>query len=205
MATDALSKLRKAAGTASPARATSTRPMVTAPKSIAPVIAEWHEAERDLKTAESRKKVCEASMRDEAARLRVDVCRKQNKLFASIRLNGGKNGSVSFTQAARCLKMKDENEASSDPLRAEFGDDFGKLFNIVTTYKINEAALTPAIAERLIKALGKDVGILTAETLVVPADRFYSDSVLNTNVAAAVERVNGAHGLAQLIASSFKA
>jgi hypothetical protein len=169
-----LGGLRKRAGTKEPAAKKSSIPVVSAPADIDAAIADWNEADRELKTWKGKKEDAEARMTDECQDIRIARCKADGTLYPSIKVVGD-HGHVQFTQAAKFLQM--DADETEDRIKAICGGDFDNLFEIKTTYTLDETALAALpnadeIADKLVKALGKHVELLKAKSVVVPKEEY---------------------------------
>jgi hypothetical protein len=195
-----LSALRQAAQTKESSPKKSSTPIVEVSQAVGLAMKSFKKARAKMVQAEAEKIEAEAQMIPEADVLRRRICKDHSKLHPSINLKFG-DDTLTFTQKSQFKKITQE---SSDKIRSKVGEaNFAKWFKMVTTYTIDENKMTDDIANRLLAALGDDVGILTMETLVVPTESFVSDAMLDEKVYTQAEELREA-GLVEPYKPSFK-
>ena len=198
-----LAGLTAAAGGKTTKASKSSVPVISAPQSMRPQIAAWTENKRVEATATSNRKAAESAIRDDAQGIREKSCVIDGEYHTSIRLDAGDDGAVTMTQTGRFKKMT-VNE-HQDRLLGIFGDKgFDKYFGEQSSISIDTEKLTDEQANKIMAALGDDVGdLLVVETVIVPNERFTRDRVM---VPAIKKKALEAEtqGLAVPYAASFR-
>lgn len=200
-----LAGLLNAAGKKTPGANKSSMPTCTLPIPIAPLVKVWSDAKRAEETAIAQRKSAEEKLRPVASDLRLNVCRKQGKVHASVLLDGGEHGSVKFIQQGRFTNMP--QDLAEDPLTAAFGNDYDRYFRTRPQIEISDD-LTDGQATALAKALQKIFGddiekFVTVKPIIVPTDLFITDVTLNQTVSDKAKALQN-EGLCVPYAASFR-
>lgn len=180
----------------------STMPTIDAPEDLRPAIADWIEADRAEKTAQTNKEAAESKLIDDVTDLRVQKCRADGKIYPSIRLNGGNSGVIKAVQRNRYKKMTADKH--QDALLSVFGDeDFDRYFNIRSSITLDADKLTDQMAEKIRSALGEKAGeIMTVEQRIEPNEEYQSASIFDEKVAEKAEQAQ-TDGLCVPVKMSF--
>ena len=201
----AKSTLRAAATKAKTTKKSST-PSVTASEAVGQAIKDFKAAKQAEKKAKADLAEAEARMNPEAKRLREKQCLADGEVHASVRLVAG-DDSIMHTQKNQCKKMDEDCE---DPIRALLGDEkkFDEWFTVGTNFSFDEAALlalpnSEEVVHAIMSALGPNVDILTATTVVTPKPKFFRDAIFDTKSKAVIERLQ-AEGFAQPYKPSYR-
>ena len=152
-------------------------------------------------TAKADKSAASSRMIDEANKLRQEQCRKQGKLFASVRLNSDE-GTVKVTQTERYL-TKDQPDDADERLEAIFGDQFDMYFTIDSEYTLLVDQMTDNEQKKLVDALTKAFGqertteLLQHNQTVKPTSKFTTDSIIDPKIVAKATQAT-AEGLVKM-------
>lgn len=210
MATKARSKaagglrgLRSSASTTNSKK--SSVPTVKGPDELQDAIARWKEGKSMEKEGKSKREIAEGELLGPAAELRLAQCQADKKLHAAIKMVCGTE-SLKATQAARWLKMvADESE---DRLRANFGDEFDKLFTVTEGISISDE-IDPRLEAKLSDVLSKNFSedelgqMLKFDPQIKPTEQFAQKSVFDGKVRKLAESAQE-DGLCQPIKISFR-
>ena len=171
-----LDALRKAATAKTTGAKKSTTPVVSPSDVVVAAMKDFKRAKELEIEAKSKIADAEARMLPESAELLKNTCRSTGTLHASVRIQGD-GVSLLFTQKNQSKIVPSDQE---DSIRKVVGaEKYKDWFRPATQYTIDESALTPEIAQRLMDALGQDIGILTAKTVIEPTDQYYHDARFN--------------------------
>lgn len=201
----AMSKLKSAASKKSSSPKTNV-PEVVASAEIVQAIKDFRAAKKAQTEAKRRIEDAEERMLDEALEERIQACRRDGELYASIRLIAD-DGSVLCTQKSQCRKINGEHE---DVIRSILGEeDFDNLFRTNTTFsfneeKLHELGLAKVVEEALMKALGDKVSeVLNVESTLVPTKEYYRAIIFSKKMQAKIRKLQE-NGFGILHKPSFK-
>ncbi len=191
----------KNAAAASTTAGKSTTVVVQGSAALGDAIRDHKAAKAAEKKALSDKANAEVRMFGEAGQLRLDACRIDRKVHASVKIEAGSE-STTATQKGQFIKM---GEDASDPIRKIVGANaYCRWFQERTTYSFDESAITDEIADAIIAALGDQVEkVLKVTTQIVPTEAFVTDTTLDDDAAKVALKLRQ-EGFAKPYKMSFK-
>jgi len=204
----AADKLKKAAGGKSSSKSTSKVPVIQVDDKVGRKIKALRKAKLAVVAAGEQQTNAEADLMETATRFRIDQCKKDKEAHASIKLVSS-DGTLTFTQARKYLKMPAETCEAKIRRFVEDDDEFDKNFSVEDTYTLDMNALMALedaddIVEGLTKALGKHSDkILKCVSVVVPTVQYHKDSITDPATRRLADELE-AEGLAVLQKPSFK-
>ena len=194
----------RGAATAPPKTSKINVPTANVSAANAKAIGAWREAKQDEVDAKARREAAEGQLMPEARQLRGDACRRDSKLYPSIKLLG--DGQVlKVVQTSRMKKMP-AGEAE-DPLTVLFGTKFDTYFRIRTGAKVRDD-ISPNDERKLAQVLEKAFGdrweeVIEMNPVVEPTERLFHDMILESRIAKVCESAQ-ADGFLELFKPAFK-